>query len=625
VNIVEALRDPHLLGASIKDHVSFAPWEALLAAAFGLPLSDDQLALYRQCTSRRVPPGEAAAYLWLVIGRRGGKSFAMSLIAVYLAVFRNWRKYLSPGERAICLVVAADREQAKILHRYCQGILSPPLLASQVLNVTASEIELKGNVVIEVVTRSYRTVRGRSVCVAVLDELSFWRDDDSANPDSAVLNAVRASMATFGSDAMVIAGSSPYAKRGVLWDAFRRWHGREDARNLVWRASTRTMNPTVPQEFIDAEFERDPASASGEYDANFRSDIAAFVDLEVLQSCVPDNLFEIPPASNVHYAAFADPSGGSSDSMTLAIAHRDPDGVLVLDCVRETLAPFQPETVVADFCETLAAYSVSTVTGDRYAGEWPREQFSKRGISYVSSEKVKSDIYRDMLPILNSRQCQLLDIKRLISQFHGLERRTARGGRDSIDHPPGLHDDIANAVAGSLVLLALDDRRALIRQADLLVNAAALPIPTHCKYLFATMVVDKLGICAVVYMAVAWTGPAALILDYSVMPLSSGLLVDIGDRLSEFAGQCRARGRVMMVPESMLLHAQSIGLPVEAIPGHIKAEELLLSAASFAAAGDVKLCQPAFERTRTSPFGARCLFMVASMVSTTTHSGPLRY
>jgi hypothetical protein len=118
-----------------------------------------------------------------------------------------------------------------------------------------------------------------------------------------------------------------------------------------------------------------------------------------------------------------------------------------------------------------------------------------------------------MLPMLNSRQCQLLDIKRLISQLHGLERRTARGGRDLIDHPPGAHDDIANAVAGSLVLLALDDRRALIRQADLLVNAAALPIPTHCKYLFATLVVDKLGMCAVVYAAQMFTGPALLIID----------------------------------------------------------------------------------------------------------------
>jgi hypothetical protein len=452
MNIIEAIDDPNLLGASIRDPDSWKPWRALLAAAFGLPLDPYQAELFRQCTGRRVPPGAPAAYLWLCIGRRGGKSFTMALIAVYLAVFKDWRKDLSPGERAIVLLVAADREQAKILHRYCQGILNPPILQSSVLNITASEIELKGGVTIEVVTRSYRTVRGRSVCVAALDELAFWRDDDSANPDAEVLNAIRASMATFGSDAMVLAGSSPYAKRGVLWDAFRRWFGKDDARNLVWRAPTRVMNPTVPQEFVDAEFERDPASANAEYNAEFRSDIAEFVSLDVLEACTAEGVFEVAPLSDIHYVAFVDPSGGSSDSFTLAIAHREPDGILVLDCLRETRAPFQPESIVAEFCQTLTSYRVGRVTGDRYAGEWPREQFSKRNIEYIPSERVKSDIYRDTLPLLNSRRCQLLDIRRLISQLHGLERRTARGGKDSIDHGPGQHDDVANAVAGAIVL-----------------------------------------------------------------------------------------------------------------------------------------------------------------------------
>jgi hypothetical protein len=69
------------------------------------------------------------------------------------------------------------------------------------------------------VTRSYRTVRGRSVCVAVLDELAFWRDDDSANPDKEVLNAVRASMGTFGSDAMLLLG--PARMRGVAFFGVR--------------------------------------------------------------------------------------------------------------------------------------------------------------------------------------------------------------------------------------------------------------------------------------------------------------------------------------------------------------------------------------------------------------------
>jgi hypothetical protein len=39
----------------------------------------------------------------------------------------------------------------------------------------------------------------------------------------------------------------------------------------------------------------------------------------------------------------------------------------------------------------------------------------------------------------------------MVMQLTSLERRTSRGGRDSIDHAPGSHDDIANAVAGALV------------------------------------------------------------------------------------------------------------------------------------------------------------------------------
>jgi hypothetical protein len=94
------------------------------------------------------------------------------------------------------------------------------------------------------------------------------------------------------------------------------------------------------------------------------------------------------------------------------------------------------------------------VTGDRYAGEWPREAFRAHGISYEPAPKPKSDLYRDLLPALNSRSVDLLDDPKLMAQLVGLERRTARGGRDSIDHAPGAHDDVANAVAGVINVLA---------------------------------------------------------------------------------------------------------------------------------------------------------------------------
>jgi capsid protein len=77
-------------------------------------------------------------------------------------------------------------------------------------------------------------------------------------------------------------------------------------------------------------------------------------------------------------------------------------------------------------------------------------------VNYEPAERTKSELYKDLLPLLNSQAVDLLDNERLVSQLVSLERRTTRGGRDSIDHLPGAHDDLANAVAGALVTVFSD-------------------------------------------------------------------------------------------------------------------------------------------------------------------------
>ena len=75
--------------------------------------------------------------------------------------------------------------------------------------------------------------------------------------------------------------------------------------------------------------------------------------------------------------------------MTLAIAH-DEDGVATLDAIREAKPPFSPEAVVREFVDVLKLYRVGTVSGDRYAGEWPRERFSEHGVGYGRRRKTKA-------------------------------------------------------------------------------------------------------------------------------------------------------------------------------------------------------------------------------------------
>jgi hypothetical protein len=222
----------------------------------------------------------------------------------------------------------------------------------------------------------------------------------------------------------------------------------------VWVAPSTTMNPTLPASLVARRLEEDPDRAASEYLAQFRSDIAAFIAREVVDSCVVPGCFELRPIWENSYIAFADPSGGSSDSFTLAIAHSDSEGRGILDCLRERRPPFSPDDVVAEFAATLRSYGITTVTGDRYAGDWPKDRFLHHGITYEASERTKSQIYQEALPLLNSGKVELLDHSRLVQQLCSLERRTARGGRDSIDHAIGSHDDVANAACGALVLTA---------------------------------------------------------------------------------------------------------------------------------------------------------------------------
>src|SRR6478672_9863237 len=140
---------------------------------------------------------------------------------------------------------------------------------------TAEAFDLTNRVTIEVGTASYRTTRGYTFVAVLADELAFWRSDDSASPDYEVLAAVRPGMSTIPG-AMLLCASSPYARRGALYDAFQRHYGK-DSPVLVWKAPTRIMNPTVPQSVIDEAMDRDPASAAAEFLATFRDDIEDFV------------------------------------------------------------------------------------------------------------------------------------------------------------------------------------------------------------------------------------------------------------------------------------------------------------------------------------------------------------
>ena len=452
ISVEEAVSDENIFGKVFRPREDWFNWIVLMKSCFGEELSPEEIEVFRTFTGRRTYPGKRFSEVWLCIGRRGGKSRVLSAMAVYLAFFCDWKDYLSPGERAFIPIVAADQKQADVIFNYIKGIThSNPLMRKLVQRDTLSLFELSNDVVIGIQTASYRTIRGPTVVAALFDEMAFWHHE-GANPDEEIVRAVRPGMVTIPG-AMLFCASSPFYERGVFYDHIKRYYAVEDDDVLVWKAATWEMNPTVPSEFLEREKEKDPVSFASEYGAEFRSGSYRYVPKEAVDDCTDFGVSSRPPDPSRTYRCFVDPSGGAADSFAAAVAHDEGEDAVVVDAIVEFRPPFDPSEVVAEIAALCRRYGISTVHGDRYAGMWPQSVFAKHGIVYEASPQGKSDLYRSFLPLLMSRRVRLVDHGVLRHQLLSLERRARRGGvKEIIDHPRGMHDDVANAVAGVCVV-----------------------------------------------------------------------------------------------------------------------------------------------------------------------------
>jgi len=478
VSMRTALSSPAYFGGSdMMGADSWAGWRTLLLAIAGEELTPAEREVFASLTGREREPTEPVREFWGVVGRRGGKSRAMGTLAAFLAGCCDHRSVLAPGQRGRLPIVAASRDQADEVLAYVVGAFEQSTaLKPLVENTVERTLSLKSKIDIVVRALSFRNLRGATNIGVIADECAYWRSDESANPDAEIIGALKPSLAT--TKGPLIGISSPYAKRGILYQAFVRDYGPEGRPSrLVAKASTTTLNPAIDQDFLTDAYSDDPVAASAEYGAEWRDDISTFTSADVIDAAVVANRVELTPTSNEDYVAFVDVAGGTGgDSYTAAIAHsRSMTGsrerVAVVDLLFEVRPKFSPDDVTATLCEILKRYNIRSVTGDAYGGAWPRERFETRGIKYEVASKQNvasllgsgesntgplfaSEIYKTFLALVNGGRVELLDHRKTITQLLTLERHTTPSGKDSITHPKGGHDDCINAVAGACVLAA---------------------------------------------------------------------------------------------------------------------------------------------------------------------------
>ena len=642
-NIIECL-DDRALFAGLMDAPSWKPWKTFLKALFALEMDADELAQYRHFTGRQTPPKKPFRYANCVIGRRGGKTRTLAVIACFLACIPDHTAYIVPGENPVIALIAKDRKQARVLLNYVLGTLqSSPMFAPMIVDALAESITLSNGVIIEIHTASIGAPRGRTFLGVFADETAFWDTSaDAASPDTEIITAVRPGLSTIPYSLLVVA-SSPYAKRGILYKNYAQYHGVDDAPVLSWQASTVEMNSNQIDDPLIAEMElEDPERNAAEHGGQFRTDIVAFITRESVESCVAHGLRELPYGEGIAYHAFVDPSGGSADSYTCAISHISPDGVGVLDVVREVKPPFSPAAVTAEFAALIKSYGLNRCTGDAYAGHWPREQFASHGVDYEVSRLSASQIYREFLPSLNAKRVQLLDLPRLTGQLTNLERRTTRGGSDSIAHAPGSHDDVANCVCGTIVHVISDRRPALISRADLVPSGVSVEHKTAVA-VFAVVWAGIDGMGAwVLFSYRQHTEPRLLVQDFALVPWKPQVLWEVSrklDDLCESLTSCFPPSAFLHVPGQLVYEANDAMLDafttrlgradlqfrqIAVCP--IETEQvqdttrLLLSASAHTGSGRVKLSAAASSRNEQTPL----LGLLSLPPGEVVHTNPLR-
>ena len=383
-----------------------------------------------------------------MVGRRSGKTRVAAAVSIHIAVFEQHD--LAPGEVGYVLLLAASCAQASVAFGYVRGFLeSSPILRRQIESVTTEEVRLNGNVVIGVHAGNYRTVRGRTLLAVVGDETSFWRDETSAQPDVEIFRACAPALAA--SDGMWVGISTGYRKLGLLYQKWRDHFGQNSDEVLVVQGDSATFNPTLKLAMIERARAADPEAAESEWGGGFRSDMAAFLDEATIEAAIDRSRpLELPPRT-FRYFAFADPSGGRHDAYALAIGHQEGDR-FVADVVRGTRPPFDPVAVTQTYAALCKDYKITEVNGDNYSAEWAVSAFKDAGLRYKRSDRPKSQLYLECLPLFARQAISLPDLPPLLRELRLLERQSHRSGKDTVEHGRNGSDDYANALCGCAVL-----------------------------------------------------------------------------------------------------------------------------------------------------------------------------
>jgi hypothetical protein len=409
-----------------------------------------------------VIPPLARGVIVAVCGGRGGKSYVLVALRLLWGALVRSMDSLAPGQRAMAPVVAPNDGLRQEVINYIYGACwSHPDLQQRVwiakgVKPTAdapAEFAIRRGAMFNVrfvgsvATAGGYGGRGRSLTDAALDEAAFFRDASAKINDSDIYSAMSPRVMPGG---QTIIASTPWAKRGLLWDMYQRNFGHPvDA--ICIHAPTMILNGSkMTADIVSRERARDPDNAAREFDAMFSdTGSSVFFGHDIVELATKGQWMVPQPGDML--AAGAD-LGMRRNSSVLAVVCRRGETYGLVSLIEKKPMPghaLKPGEVCREFADECNRLGVKYVMSDGHYLDALQEALDESGLSVVNAPSAVSAPYMRMRTLMREGQVSLPDIDRLKRQMQAVEGVTLAAGGMSIRNPQwstGEHGDLVSAL-----------------------------------------------------------------------------------------------------------------------------------------------------------------------------------
>ncbi|MBA7546604.1 hypothetical protein ES705_38996 [subsurface metagenome] len=450
LDIIEFAENPAMLGLSFTRRPA---QKVILKVLYGLPLKERELEIFKILTKNKgkYKPGMEKTEAVLALGARAGKSFLVSICALYEAVVgwltKPWKETLSIGEYVyVCIIATRELQARQIIQTNCLRMLRrSPLLKGLVKKSTELEITLKNYVKIISGPCNSTAMRGLPIIFLALDEIAFYRVE-GPRADEAIFNSLRPRQAQFEGNKLFLL-STAGSKQGLFFDFFNEGFNVQD--RLTCQAPTDFVNPLIPKAFLEKEKARDIDNYLREFEAIFSEKIESFFGFELMQK-VFTLAGDLPYKSSSTYFMAFDQSGLSGrDRFAVSIAHSEKD-IATVDCVR-SWATKDLDVILSEAGSLAKKYHLSKCLIDKYAVGYVRNVFKKIGLE-IEIRPSLADVFVSLKSLCLREKIQLPDRPDLRAGMRNTLAVYNKSNQLSITHQRGSegHADEIDACASAI-------------------------------------------------------------------------------------------------------------------------------------------------------------------------------